>query len=111
MSNLNPQQFTMYHGTTAELNPGDIVKPAAAIGKNRHWKSGKSDVAYSTEDKSTADYFANIAAIRGGTPRVYEVEPLGETTTRNLELSKKKYTEAIIEHQSKEGFKVKREVK
>jgi hypothetical protein len=101
----------MYHGTTAELNPGDIVKPAAAIGKNRHWKSGKSDVAYSTEDKSTADYFANIAAIRGGTPKVYEVEPLGETSLRNLSTSKRKYAQAVIEHQSKEGFKVKGEAK
>ena len=97
----------LFHGTTADLKPGDVIKPAQAIGKSRHWKSGKSDVAYATEDAATAKYFADVASIRGGEPKVYEVEPVGETKLRNLSTSKKKYAPAIIEHQSPEGFRVK----
>ena len=110
MSAQDNLSYALFHGTTADLKPGDMVRPAKSIGKSRHWKSGKSDVAYATEDADTAKYFAEIASIRGGEPKVYEVEPVGETSLRNLSTSKKKYAPAIIEHQSTEGFKVKRKI-
>ncbi len=73
----------LYHGTNAELSPGDVIRPAIDIFKTRggarmttpnsfgHWYAHASTVS------GVADEYARMAAeAGGGKPRVYVVSPL-----------------------------------
>ncbi len=73
--NLGPQWF---HGTNADLKPGDLVEPSFA-GRNEGDRVTKN-TAYFTGDRYAARYYAKQAHSNQrsqGTPRVYEVEPTG----------------------------------
>ena len=73
----------LYHGTNAELSPGDVIKPAVDVWKKRggerlsepndfgHWSAHASPVS------GVADEYARMAAeAGGGKPRVYVVSPV-----------------------------------
>lgn len=71
LDNLNPQQF--YHGTAAELKPGEMVTP----GHESDWYQRSSSV-FATDDLSIARTYAGYAADASGRdPHVYAVEPTG----------------------------------
>jgi len=101
----------LFHGTIAKLKRGDVITPAAKRdGKsNWHWLGTESQ-AFATEHLGAAKYFAGFGGGSNLTERVYEVEPLGPTKIRNLSRSRDKNAEAIIEHTSSEGFRVKRQI-
>ena len=112
---LSPSQFRLFHGTTADLKPGDTVLPARTLGVARHWASShKGTEAFATEHLPTARYFASIAAmVTGGskTPHfVYEVEPVDPSDVRTRDLQREKGAPEVIEHRSKQGFRVKGKV-
>jgi hypothetical protein len=71
--NLNPQQF--YHGTNAQLRPGDALKP----NHRQHLEDSAEGHIYFTDEARTARMFAlNAAAKFGGSARVYTVQPQGD---------------------------------
>ena len=134
------KQFTLYHGTKAKLKKGDVVLPTARTGIKPNWPWLPTESkAFATEHLGAAKYFASASnspsaskmreeeltipegktlreflqsrpAPNPDVERVYEVEPLGKTTLRNLSKSRAKNAEAIVEHSSEAGFKVKRQV-
>ncbi|MGO1562058.1 MAG: NAD(+)--rifampin ADP-ribosyltransferase [Actinomycetaceae bacterium] len=63
-----------FHGTHAELRPGDDLTAG-------HHSNYRPEVlmnhVYFTALKDGAGLAAEVAALRGGTPHVYEVEPTG----------------------------------
>lgn len=66
-----------YHGTSAVLNPGDVIEP----GHEANFDSSTPGHVYFTDEGryGAAVGFAKRAARKtGGQPRVYRVEPLGE---------------------------------
>lgn len=85
MSNLQPKQF--FHGTTAKLNPGDTVLPAAKSGRH-NWDDIDSLGSYAkfatnrtwvADHPSMAAEYAHFsqwsATEADGDPTVYEVGP------------------------------------
>lgn len=63
----------LYHGTSAELRPGDMAEGGHP--SNFDKPKGRLDHAYATPHVSTAADYAETAAYRrGGHPRVYEVD-------------------------------------
>jgi hypothetical protein len=135
-NNLSKQQFgPMYHGTMHKFKKGDIIRPAAQLNQESNWGYAPHSSAFATEHLGTAKFFANSSYIKESSPsfeesqnmsvkefisklpkskpridRVYEVEPLGPTKLKNLSKSRAKNAEAIVEHSSTEGFKVKKQV-
>ena len=116
--NLSQQLF---HGTIQKFKKGDIIVPAKAIGEMSNWGMLPHKEAFATEHLDAAKYFASASRVglsrftpqerpKRATERVYEVEPIGPTKIRNLQGSKRKYSEAIVEHASPEGFRVKKQV-
>lgn len=88
------QQFpTLYHGTTAELKPGNKIQPSSQTGVSIHGDTNAergqpaSQFAHATSDEETAWAFAgkaNSSPYREGgedigRTRVYEVKPHTET--------------------------------
>jgi len=79
---LSPQQF-YYHGTNAELAPGDFIESADQVGNWVHTnaRSGTRSTAYVSDQEEGAWPFAHSAAkqaVEKGEPSypyVYEVEP------------------------------------
>lgn len=87
----------LYHGTTADLNPGDIIEPRG------NWINGK----YSTEPEDRRAYASGDpdearewGAKKGGKAKVYRVayQP-DETPNRVPDTDAPRYT-------SRQGFKV-----
>jgi hypothetical protein len=109
-NNADFQNQILFHGTSAELLPGDVVLPAKSIGVTPNWSPAKSanktDVAYATPHRPTAEYFAGIAAIGGKTSNVYEVEPIDSSEATTHVLGKTETGNPIHEVRSKKGFKV-----
>ena len=80
---LNEEQFGPYfHGTSAELKPGDVLNPPGQEGprsfKNPHASYDPHQVYYTTSRSQAESYAASRAVKHGGSPRVYEVHPHGE---------------------------------
>ena len=85
---LEPPSFG-YHGTDAELEPGDHILPSSETGysryaeiyrKNPHIEHYK-DFAFFTEHMSLADHYAGeaVSASDGKSKeRIYRVEPVGQ---------------------------------
>lgn len=78
---LGPQ-FKLYHGTDADLAPGDVIAPPSS-----KLTSGEPDkwVAWATRSLEMAHHFGAIKAYKNsGTweHHVYEVEPQGNITTK-----------------------------
>jgi hypothetical protein len=68
---LRSQQF--YHGTRADLKPGDLIEP----GRSSNFATqNKSVYVYLTSSLDTAAWGAELAAGEGAC-RIYEVEPTG----------------------------------
>jgi rifampin ADP-ribosyltransferase len=75
--NLNHHQF--YHGTSAELNPGDVVEPGHAETTFNYDRPPKH--VYFTKHLAKAWNYADFrASSKGGNASVYEVEPIGAGT-------------------------------
>jgi hypothetical protein len=75
---LNSRQF--FHGTTAELRPGDSVLPTSQTGAKPVFRNeSDSRHAYATTNQADAWDYAELSwhASTTGVPHVYEVEPLG----------------------------------
>jgi GNAT superfamily N-acetyltransferase len=70
-----------YHGTTADLKPGDMIEPRSTIGTPAYVPDASHyspDSTYlTTEDHLAERYAVGRAGRQGGAPRIYEVEPLG----------------------------------
>jgi NUDIX domain-containing protein/rifampin ADP-ribosyltransferase len=101
-----------YHGTSAELKPGDMAEGGHP--SNFDKPKGRLDHAYATPHVSTAAGYAEIAANkRGGRPRVYEVDrahdmmPDPET---GAAFGIDSQTIAHPDWRSKAGFRVMREL-
>ena len=94
-----------YHGTTAELSPGDLIQPSSMREKESHVHDyeGKPyganvDYAHATSNLDRAKIYADRAAEKlKGKPRVYVVERLGE---------KEDVERLGIEARSSKGFRV-----
>ena len=122
--NLSKQLF---NGTHVKLIPGDIIKPHNQIEENkRHINYGVNPVygedvgehAYATTDLEEAKWYANESARKANAkPHVYEVKRLGKTKVRpaygNDPEALEDFPEAanVMEHLSKQGFKVVKKVK
>jgi hypothetical protein len=61
----------LFHGTTAIIQPGDVIEP----GHRRNFKQSARDGVSITSVAADADYWARQLD-DGDEPRVYEVEPL-----------------------------------
>jgi hypothetical protein len=73
----------LYHGTTAELSPGDVIKPAVEVGTH-NWKKDDK-VSYATNDLGAATFFANEAANNASEAaqkfipkKIYKVSPVSD---------------------------------
>ena len=97
---LNDQQFTkkLYHGTPAELAPGDVVEP-----REQRYSLGKGPTAFASDHHALAQSYAqNIRPQEGQQSmfgHVYEVERMGETHDfSNMSLSKDGFR--VVKHVS-----------
>jgi rifampin ADP-ribosyltransferase len=79
--NLRPEQF--FHGTNADLAPGSKLTPEGAM-QQGPWEeagssgSGRPPAVFFTSSYKHADMYGSVRAqMRGGKPRVYEVQPEG----------------------------------
>lgn len=69
-SNTSPRRF--YHGTRADLKPGDLIQP----GYSSNYTTRRSPWVYFSETLDAAIWGAELA--KGEGPgRVYQVEPIG----------------------------------
>lgn len=68
------QEF--FHGTTAHLFPGDVIEPGR---RSNYVQISDPRYAYATTNRQDAEHYAEVAyhASDTGSPRVYQVEPLG----------------------------------
>jgi hypothetical protein len=95
----------MFHGTTSNLKPGDIVDPTQQV------ISGKKE-AYATTNYTEAHGYARIRAHNRDAlfGSVYEVEPLENDETLKKSTSNLGDQRAKPIRISEKGFKVKRHV-
>lgn len=71
IENLNSQRF--YHGTKADLKPGDLIVPGY---NSNYGKRKKAAYVYLTATLDAATWGAELALGEGG-GRIYIVEPTG----------------------------------
>lgn len=72
---------TYFHGTNAELQPGEVIVPGWELGRDPNYDSDYYDqgvVYLTTGDHLAERYAVGVAGRKGGEPHVYEVEPLSE---------------------------------
>ena len=98
-----PLSKPLFHGTTENMKPGDIIKPTSQV------VSGRTE-AYATSDYSEANNYAGARArsrqaLFGS---VYEVEPIKGDKT--LQKKKSILTDKNTVRASDVGFRVKRHV-
>ena len=99
----------LFHGSSAVLEVGAVVLPAAALGTGICNFEGlsKPNRAYATSDLRDAMYFAwNCAFESGGkVVSVYEVEAIGDVKVKSIT---PRYERNVprLEHQSFKGFRV-----
>lgn len=76
---LSKPQFSRLHGTNRDMRPGTLIRPSSQTGHQREYSGyGNEDYAFSTDDHNVAARYARDRKLaRGGTERVYEVEPTG----------------------------------
>ena len=70
-----------FHGTRAELEPGDLL--TAGFASNYRPEVTMNHI-YFTALPDGAGLAAEVAALNGGQPHVYEVEPLGDYDDPNV---------------------------
>ncbi len=71
MNDVNAQTF--YHGTKADLNPGDLIEPGY---NSNYGKQKKAAWVYLTATLDAATWGAELA-VGEGVGRIYIVEPTG----------------------------------
>jgi hypothetical protein len=82
--NMMPQQF--YHGTKADLKPGDLIEPGY---NSNYGRRKRANYVYLTATLDAAIWGAELAL--GKAPgRIYIVEPIGSITD-DPNLTDKKY--------------------
>lgn len=111
---LNPNQFQLFHGTTAFLNKGDTIKPNSSIPKQEYkpvinpttlkvdpapLEKTNYDVAFATPNIDNASAYAHRGMLRNQTlfAPVYSVE--GDDAEKQTWSSDDTF-------ESKKGFKV-----
>jgi Rifampin ADP-ribosyl transferase len=111
---LHPGQFappkprtfgSLFHGTTQEFKPGDIIKPSAQLGEGSSNFGRNATKAYATAHLPEAWNYAHqvTGGMPGLTPRVYHVEPIGDTSIENVGARRNQgYTNVA----SQQGFRV-----
>lgn len=75
---LASKQFPerLFHGTSADLKPGDTLKTGRELGGRMTISKGDNTTIYATTGEATAESFANIAAdTHGGRARILELHP------------------------------------
>lgn len=72
---LSPAQF--YHGTTHSFEPGQEMTVEGAA-PHHHERISQGWLHFTDTPGRAADYAEGRAHDYGGTPRVYQVEPVGE---------------------------------
>lgn len=77
------QPVKLYHGTNADLKPGDVILPASARNSGvSHWNTG--DEAFAANDPHVALEFAHEAAKRADSAQHYGVDDLSNHTKEQL---------------------------
>lgn len=75
---LSPQG-PFYHGTAAQLQPGDVIEPRVKHRSNPQPDWSKEELAFAaTGYNQAANYAASRGRDAGGTGYIYEVEPLND---------------------------------
>lgn len=105
---------SLFHGTHRRFKPGDVILPATGAGVRPNWgRKSKNDpeLAYSTPDMDTAQYFAKTAHFlnrenRTSRARVYEVAPVNPENTEWSQLGKTDTGDPIMQQASREGYRV-----
>lgn len=74
MSNLNPQQFRMYHGSPSLLHPGEALRPGTS--DTSPYGRDEKSVYLTTSPTSAAQWASDALEMRGesGSGYVYEVD-------------------------------------
>jgi hypothetical protein len=96
------QTPTYYHGTKADLRPGDLIEPGRASNfGNRH----RAAFVYLTATRDAAIWGAELA-IGAGQDRIYIVEPTGAIED-DPNLTDKKYPGNLTKsYRSRDSFRV-----
>ncbi|WP_336660872.1 NAD(+)--rifampin ADP-ribosyltransferase [Leucobacter sp. USHLN153] len=96
-----------FHGTRAEVGPGDLL--TAGLRSNYRPEVVMNHI-YITALPDGAGLAAEVAALDGGTPRVYEVEPTGSFENDPNVTDKKFPGNPTRSYRSAEPLRVVREV-
>lgn len=72
---MSPDEGLFFHGTAAALVVGELLTPGF---RSNYRPEVVMNHVYFTALVDGAGMAAEIAALRGGAPHVYEVEPVGE---------------------------------
>jgi len=85
LAEMDLPEEMFFHGSTADLNPGDIILPPSKTGKiSEKGRKKNLDKVFFTKDFGSAKIYAGRAFHSlGGTPIVYQVEPIGEVQVLN----------------------------
>lgn len=71
---MSPDEGPFFHGTAAALVVGELLTPGF---RSNYRPEVVMNHVYFTALVDGAGMAAEIAALRGGSPHVYEVEPVG----------------------------------
>lgn len=105
IDDLSSQRF--YHGTKAELKPGDLIEPGY---NSNYGKRNKASYVYLTATLDAATWGAELA-VGEGSGRIYIVEPTGPIAD-DPNLTDKKYPgNPTKSYRSKHPLRVTGEVK
>ena len=105
INDLSSQRF--YHGTKAELKPGDLIEPGY---DSNYGKRNKAGYVYLTATLDAATWGAELA-VGEGSGRIYIVEPTGPIAD-DPNLTDKKYPgNPTKSYRSKHPLRVTGEVK
>jgi hypothetical protein len=96
----SPQQF--YHGTRADLKPGDLIEPGY---NSNYGKRKKAAYVYLTGTLDAAIWGAELA-VGDGRGRIYTVEPTGPVTDDPNLTDKKFPGNPTKSYRSKEPLRV-----
>ncbi len=81
--NLQPQQF--FHGSSADLNEGDVVRPASEVGRKNYpgLQSWRHKEVWATNSEADAWDWGHMGGRHQEVrPTVYQVEPIDPPTKR-----------------------------
>lgn len=108
---------SLYHGTAANMRPGDMIVPGHRANFDRGAEGGSLDAsgehAFATSSVADAEKYArNAAGIQevrgsaGATPRVFRVQPVGPVQSDAEDYSRQDPSYTPDSFQSRQGFRV-----